>query len=272
MNKLKLSELIEIETSLHKERLTEELQSINSYRESQPDNNSEYEIDAAKAYLTRRGYSDSEIENTFKDRNKKELVIYKEGGIIKLEDAISVLEKDGPNYKTRTKEIYIGLKETRKFMLKNISSRNIELMFHSKIGIKEADVKIKGMLKFVSIDVDCTDNDYSYYADFYPSFGNVEGRIKYKSSIPPIIGACFIPIINIIALGVVCHEFLQDGPIGLGTDLCRGNKKENMIISKAQIEKSLLFKNDTNLKIYEHIVRLKEETERELIKQANEKF
>jgi len=57
----KLAELVELETEMYRRRIEEEIPSLFNFRNEQPDSNQEYDPEEIKAYLSRRGYSNSEI-------------------------------------------------------------------------------------------------------------------------------------------------------------------------------------------------------------------
>lgn len=72
MDKLTISDLVELECGLHNRRIAEELPSVFSFRDSQPDNKV-YNLDEAKAYLQRKGYSIYEISRALDKFNQNDL-------------------------------------------------------------------------------------------------------------------------------------------------------------------------------------------------------
>lgn len=238
MDKLKLSELIDLESRLHRERVAEELQSLCSYREAQPNLDKEFDFDTAKAYLSRRGYTNLEIDNALGNFAKNELAIRKEDGLVKLEDAVKILTIND----NKSKGIYRQILKTRRFMLKHIKGTGIELKFPSIIDSTEANVRVKGWYRFVSIDVDCSDQDYSYSLDFKSRFVKIIERKSGRSDV------FLFPD----------YEPIDGYKQRIMNDFCQ----------KIRIHDCM---NPNEFKIYEHIIRLKEETERDLRKLANEK-
>lgn len=73
MNKLKLAELVELETEMYRRRVAEEIPSLFNFREEQPNLNREYDFDEVKAYFSRKGYSNSEINSVLENYAKMDI-------------------------------------------------------------------------------------------------------------------------------------------------------------------------------------------------------